>query len=121
MSIQVQDLLTSKSRKFGASEESVQFQYVFLDALNNVLGDIENVVGEATSKVSRASETIDLDEMDYRQVMSIGLDFYIGESAEYTVQSLESLERKYKNALRVAHSIYFVDQSPDGILGDLDD
>ena len=107
MSIKVQDLLTQKARKFGFSENTADTQQIILDSVNYVLDDIENRVGIATTRVTGIGSEIDLDQQTYQSLISIGVDFYLQDISEYTIQSLAGVEDRYNKKLADAQSSYY--------------
>ena len=123
MAISVSDLLEAKARKFGTSKTSTQFQAQFLDAVNSALDDIENLVGVATARLTSTNGTIDIDQQRYSVVLSMGIDFYLQDSGEFAVKSLEGVDARYRDKLRTARMNYEQNESTTthAKLGDLDD
>lgn len=93
MSIEVQNLLTEKVRKFGASDGSADFQQVFTDAVNYALGDIDNRLLISTTAIDPASQTIDLDEQRYKPCLSALVDYYISVQGQWSLKNSEELYR----------------------------
>jgi hypothetical protein len=121
MAIAVQDLLTEKSRKFGSSEESISFQQIFLDCMNYVLGDIDNLLGITTTRVAAMSESVDLDEQTYRTAISFGLDYYISNQGEWTIKTSATLEAEWERKLKQLHMNYLKTLTLSPKFGDPDE
>lgn len=119
MSIKALDILDAKARKYGANKESAQFQHNLVDAINYTLDDIQNRVGVDTTRITRINEVIDLDAQVYQACLSLGVDFYMQDNAEFTTQGLEGVEDRYKMKLRDVRHTYQVSQTIYGRLGDL--
>jgi len=119
MSIKVLDLLDAKSRKYGAIKESIQFQQNMIDSINYTLDDIQKRVGINTDRIQRANDVIDIDEQMFGAALSIGVDFYMQDNAEFTTQALSSIESRYYDKLSRARSAYQLSQTIYGRLGDL--
>jgi len=100
MAISVQNLLTQKSRKFGASETSADWQQMVVDSINAVLDDLEAIVGVATTNVTTVNDSIQLDAQRFQPVISMGTDFYLQDNSSYTIQSLQGVGSRYKDKLR---------------------
>ncbi|NIQ76089.1 MAG: hypothetical protein GWN80_11470 [Gammaproteobacteria bacterium] len=121
MAIKVQDLLSEKARKFGASESSTDFQQLFVDCLNYALDDIDETLGLATSRVTSTSGSIDVDQPQYRGLISFGLDFYIADQGEWAIQPSGNLERRWKDKLAMTQMNLLKDESTFvGGIGDVD-
>jgi len=108
MSIKVQNLVDQKARKYGASAEDVNFQQIMLDAINYVLDDIENKPAAASApRVTGIGGTIALDAQQYQSLISLGVDFYLQDMSEYSIQSLAGVEQRYKEKLNTAQVTYY--------------
>lgn len=119
MSIKVQTLLTEKSRKYGTSETSVDFQQRFLDAFNYVLDDIQKLVGVATTRINNIGEEADLDQQRYQSTISRGLDRYLDGQYDFTVENLKDVIADYKDTLASCQMSYHKSIDLGSKLGDL--
>lgn len=119
MSIEIQPLFGDKARKFGASEDSTDFQQRFLDAINYVFDDLENEVGVTANRIAVIDTSVSIDEQSYRGTISLGLDYYLSLYSEYTVKEPEELYRAYQRKLASSRRIYRQGQSVYGPRGDM--
>ena len=106
MAIKMQTLLTQKSKKFGASSQSLDWQQMVLDAANYVLDDIEARVGKSTTHVDNISDSIDLDKQRYGPVVSLGIDYYLNSNTAYQVMDERLTEARYFNKLKTSQMSY---------------
>lgn len=119
MSIEVEDILDRKARKYGTAADSEQFMAIIIDAINFTLDDLENGVGIATSRVTDITDTISLDAQKYGAALSIGVDYYTQDNSAYTIQSLPTIKALYDRKISQARVTYLQDQTIYGPLGDL--
>jgi len=121
MSILVANLLSSRAKKFGSSEQSQDFQQIFLDAVNYALDDIDRTLGLTTDRVVGTNDAIDLNQQLYEAALMMGIDYYIADFGAWTVQNLEGIERKYKRKLDLLHMTYAKTIDLSAKFGDLSD
>jgi hypothetical protein len=50
--------------------------------------------------IAGVNETIALDQQTYQGLISLGLDYYISDQGQWTIQGLDGVERKYKDKLK---------------------
>ena len=120
MAIKVQTLLTQKARKFGASENSLDFQQIVLDCLNYVLDDIDNRLELSTAEVTGIGDTIDLSSQTYRPLISLGLDYYISNQGEWTTGNVVGIKAQFEQKLKRIHMKYLKTLDLSAKFGDLD-
>lgn len=120
MSIEVSNLLTQKARKFGTSEGASDFMAIFLDGLNYVLNDINIRTYQDIDTVASTEGSINIDEALYGGLISLGLDFYIGDQGQWTVQGLDGIEAKYMRKLADVQTRYLQTLDLSIKFGDLD-
>ena len=114
MAIQVDELFTEKSRKYSEAVTSSSWQQAFMDACNYTLGDIDELLGTSTSRIDSVDNTeIDLDEQDYRVVISFGIDFYLGRENVYSSDNPNNIERQYMRKLHLRERVYKQSSSVD--------
>tara|TARA_R110000822_G_scaffold86487_4_gene201566 strand:- start:1270 stop:1650 length:381 start_codon:yes stop_codon:yes gene_type:complete len=121
MAIKVQTLLDEKARRFGASANSTDFQQQFLDSINYTLDDIDEKLGLTTARVTSTSESITLDEQQYRGLISYGLDVYIADAGEWNMSSEVNLEARWRDKLATRQMNYMKSESMLGGIGDVDE
>ena len=121
MSIRVQDLLSTKAKKFGFSEQSADVQQIFIDAFNYTLDDIAKKLTTVSDEITGIGQTVDLDRQLYKGVISIGLDFYMQDLSEYTIQSLAGVDKRYQRKLDLLLVAYLKTQDMNWKFGDLTD
>ena len=121
MAIKVQTLLDEKARRFGASANSTDFQQQFLDSINYALDDIDETLGLTTARVTSTSESITLDEQQYRGLISYGLDVYIADAGEWNMSSEVNLEARWRDKLATRQMNYMKSESMLGGIGDVDE
>ena len=121
MAIKVQTLLDEKARRFGASANSTDFQQQFLDSINYTLDDIDEKLGLTTARVTSTSESISLDEQQYRGLISYGLDVYIADAGEWNMSSEVNLEARWRDKLATRQMNYMKSESMLGGIGDVDE
>jgi|TARA_R110002126_G_scaffold105559_4_gene239929 hypothetical protein len=121
MAIKVASLLDEKARRFGASANSTDFQQQFLDSINYALDDIDERLGLTTARVTSTSESISLDEQQYRGLISYGLDVYIADAGEWNMSSEVNLEARWREKLDTRQMNYMKAQSMLGGIGDVDE
>ena len=121
MAIKVQTLLDEKARRFGASANSTDFQQQFLDSINYALDDIDETLGLTTARVTSTSESITLDEQQYRGLISYGLDVYIADAGEWNMLSEVNLEARWRDKLATRQMNYMKSESMLGGIGDVDE
>ena len=119
MSIQFSDLLSAKARKYGGSATGVQFRQQAEDACNYTLDDIERIVGVSTTRIDQDNEEIALDQQKYQGLISLGMDFYMQDNAEFTTQALAGIEKRYDRMMSDVRRVYVASQNPKGIRGDM--
>jgi len=119
MTIEFHDLLDQKALKYGASAESPDFQQILIDAGNYTLDDIENIIGVSTTRIDSVEAQIDLDQQLYQSLLSLGVDFYMQDLAQYTVQGLEGIEARYNRKMDTIRRRYRASQTPRGVRGDM--
>lgn len=120
MSINTQRLFEAKAKKFGTSIGSVDFNAIFLDALQSTLRDVENDCLISTTQIEDIQTDIDLDDA-YANVVGAGLDFYLQESHLFTVQSLGDVAAIYERAKASARHTYLDSLDLKPRFGNVDD
>ena len=120
MAIEVQALLQEKAKRFGASAASADFQQLTLDSINYVLDDIDERLGLSTARVTATNASIDLDEQDYRGVISLGLDVFIGDGGSWSIDNADRVARRYEDKLKHVHMNYLKSIDLSARFGDLD-
>ena len=126
MAITVQTLLTEKSRKFGAPQSSVEFRQIFLDAVNDTLDDINQMLNVTTADangnypITSVDAQIDLDAQTFNGTVSLGVDWYISAHGEYALKDTDRLEAQYRRKMNMLMMNYFKDNdTAGGKLGDV--
>jgi hypothetical protein len=100
MAILISELITAKARKFGASETSVGFIQICIDSLNYVISDINERLYTTIPLIQGSDESINVDQGTYQGLISLGLDMYITDQGQWSVQNLENVRANYLNKLK---------------------
>jgi hypothetical protein len=119
MAIQYEDLLNEKAGKFGASATAVDFAQKAMDSCNYTLDDIRTEVGISVDRIDTNEDTIALDQQRYQGCISMGMDYYLCMLIQYQVQSLQVIEKAYREKLKATRRAYLMTQDVHGPKGDL--
>lgn len=106
MAINVQDLISAKARKFGASESSTDFIQTCIDSINYIISDINERLYTETVLVDSADDTIDLDQSTYQGLISLGLDYYLADTGSWTIQNLDGVKARYLDKMKTVQMNY---------------
>ncbi len=119
MSIQLLPLIEEKAARFGASQSSQQFQRIFLDAVNYAIGDINDLLNLSTDAATAPDGEVDLDEQQYKAVLSFGIDWYMSMDGTWSIRSERDMEAAYKRKLAQLHMAYMRGATTNSRMGDL--
>lgn len=100
MTIQCSTLAAQKAVKFGASLESQDFTQILIDSFNYVIGDINERLYTTIPLIIGLNESINVDAGTYQAVISYGLDFYISDQGQWTIQLPDNLYERYHDKLK---------------------
>lgn len=120
MSIEVATLAQQKARKFGASLESEDFSQIVIDSFNYIIGDINERLYTTIEAVVGMNSAIAVDAQTYQAVFSYGLDYYISDQGQWTIQLPDNLYARYIDKLKTLQMNYQKDLSLKYKFGDVD-
>lgn len=114
--INVKRMYQIKAQRAGASEGSQSFQRAFLHALDMVQQTLNFRGHQSLSQLDDVEGEIDLDTK-FLPVVSAGLDFFIQEESEWTIDDTKDLEARWERMLIRAITESMKDDTPKGKFG----
>lgn len=118
MSINTQELLDDKARKFGTSPDSDVYSQAFMSALRRTIVRLNNKTGMSIVSPDDPSTDIEAEEAHY-DTISLGIDFYLEDTHLFTTQPLPVKMSEFKDALNESQRVYLQTQNLNRAFGTL--
>ncbi len=119
MAINSQEILDSKSKKYGASENQ-RFARECLRAINFAVARLDQDGLAEASLIDSIGEDVVLDAK-YEDVLDAGVDFFLQRAGEWSIEDGRDYEKEFTSGLARVQGEYFLDATGNDIHGKLGD
>jgi len=109
MSIEVATLISTKAKKYGASESAPDFIQLIIDGVNSVLADIDLRLHTSNTAIRSQDDVVPetVSEVLTLSVINLGLDYYVGAlNPQWTTESYRDVQSRYIRQLELLCSRY---------------
>lgn len=119
MALTLTTIFNSKTRRVGADPSSDSWQETFIDAVNYTLAQLERA-NLTISPITNHEGVITELDTKHTNVMSTGIDLYLQEASEWSIESKRDLQRDFDVELHRAQTLTFRATTPKGKMGVVD-